>query len=99
MAGMDLSDKRSGKNSQNATPRLLKTGKGDLRYALYHAELIASIKNVDFIRYYTHKLHGRENEKGIKTKMRVKLAAKLSIIASTLMKKRGFLDPAYLSME
>jgi len=99
MAGMDLSAKRSGQNSQSATPRLSKNGKADLRYALYQAALIASIKNIDFIRYYTDKLHGREKEKGIKTKMRVKLAAKLLIIAWTLMKKREFFDPGYLSME
>jgi len=52
-----------------------------------------------FIRYYTNKLRGREKEKGIKTKMRVKLAAKLLIIAWTLMKKKEFFDPSYLSME
>ena len=34
MAGMDLSAKRSGQNSQSATPRLSKNGKADLRYAL-----------------------------------------------------------------
>ena len=34
------------------------------------------------------KLKGREKEQGIKTMMRVKLAAKLLIIALTLMKKK-----------
>ena len=50
---------------------------------------------------YTDKLRGREKEKGkgIKTKMRVKLAAKLLIIAWTLMKKREFFDPGYLKIE
>ena len=66
---------------------------------MYQAALIASNKNIDFIRYYTDKLRGREKEKGIKTKMRVKLAAKLLIIAWTLMKKRQFFDPGYLSIE
>jgi len=99
MAGMDLSANRSGKNSDNATPKLSKSGKADVRYALYQAALIASCKNIHFIRYYTNKLRGREKEKGIKTKMRVKLAAKFLIIAWTLMKKQEVFDPSYLSME
>ena len=99
MAGMDLSANRSGNKSENATPKLSKNGKADLRYALYQAALIASCKNIHFIRYYTEKLRGREKEKGIKTKMRVKLAAKLLIIAWTLMKKQEFFDPDYLNIE
>ena len=67
-------------------------------YALYHAALIPSCKNIHFIRYFTDKLRGREKEKGIKTKMRVKLAAKLLIIAWTLMKKQEFFDPDYLNI-
>ena len=35
--------------------------------------------------------------RGISTKMRVKLAAKMLIIAWTLMKKNEVFDPAYLS--
>ena len=99
MAGMDLSANRSGNKSENATPKLSKNGKADLRYALYQAAFIASCKNIHFIRYYTEKLRGREKEKGIKTKMRVKLAAKLLIIAWTLMKKQEFFDPDYLNIE
>ncbi len=49
--------------------------------------------------YYTSKLKGRAKEKGIGTKMRVKLAAKLLIIAWTLMKKRECFDPKYLRQE
>ena len=48
--------------------------------------------------YYTNQLRGREREKGIKTKMKVKLAAKLLIIAWTLMKKKEPFDPAYLNI-
>jgi len=80
MAGLDLSADRSGKGSESATPVLSKKGKADLRYALYQAALIASIRNTYFMRYYTHTLRVREKEKGIKTKMQVKLAAKLLII-------------------
>ena len=96
MAGMDLSASRSGKNSDNVTPKLSKSGKADLRYALYQAAMIASFKNIHFMKYYTEKLRGRDKEKGIKTKMRVKLAAKLLIIAWTLMKKQEYYDPGYL---
>ena len=88
MAGMDLSANRSGKNSDSAIPVISKKGKAYLRYALYQAALIASIRDRHFIVYYTNKLRGREREKGIKTKMRVKLAAKMLIIAWTLMKKK-----------
>jgi transposase len=99
MAGLDLSAERSGKRSDAASPALSKKGKADLRYALYQAALIASSRNRDFIAYYTNKLRGREKEKGIKTKMRVKLAAKLLIIAWTLMKKKEAFNPDYLNRD
>ena len=50
-----------------------------------------------FRSYFTKLLQGRERERGIKTKMRVKLAAKMLIIAWTLMKKKEVFDPVYLS--
>jgi transposase len=99
MAGLDLSAERSGKSSQIAVPVISKKGKADLRYALYQAALIASVKNRDFTVYYTTQLRGREREPGIKTKRRVKLAAKLLIIAWTLMKKREPFNPDYLKLE
>jgi transposase len=99
MAGLDLSASRSGKTSNNATPVISKKGKADLRYALYQAALIASHKNRDFIVYFTNKLKGRAQEKGINIKMRIKLAAKLLVIAWTLMKKKEVFDPARLNME
>ena len=99
MAGMDLSASRSGNKSDNVTPRLSKSGKADLRYALYQAAFVASHSNLHFIRYYTEKLRGREKEKGIGIKMRVKLAAKMLIIAWTLMKKQEYFDPGYLTIE
>ena len=99
MAGFDLSANRSGKRSDAATPVISKKGKADLRYALYQAALIASIKNRNFIVYYTNKLKGREREKGIKIKMRVKLAAKLLVIAWTLMKKKEVFNPDYLKTD
>ena len=53
-------------------------------------------KNPHFMNYFASKLSGREKEKGIGTKMRVKLAAKMLIIAWTLMKKKEVFDPGYL---
>ena len=99
MAGWDLSASRSGKKSDNVVPVISKKGKGDLRYALYQAAHIASSKNRYFMTYYTNKLRGREMENGIKTKMRVKLAAKLLVIAWTLMKKDEPFNPDYLHIE
>ncbi|OGP70261.1 MAG: IS110 family transposase [Deltaproteobacteria bacterium RBG_16_50_11] len=99
MGGLDLSADRSGKDSDKAIPEISKRGKADLRYALYQAALIASVKNRDFMIYYTNKLRGREREKGIHVKMRVKLAAKLLVIAWTLMKKKEKFNPAYLNAE
>ena len=61
--------------------------------------LIASTKNQDFMRYYTRKLEGRQKEKGIQTKMWVKLSAKMLLIAWTLMKKKEAFDPVYLKVE
>jgi len=49
--------------------------------------------------YYTNKLRGRERERGIKTKMRLKLAAKLLVIAWTLMKKKEPFNPDFLNMD
>jgi transposase len=99
MAGLDLSANRSGKRSDAATPVLSKKGKADLRYALYQGAFIASTRDKHFIAYYTKILRGREQEKGITTKMRVKLAAKLLVIAWTLMKKKESFSADYLSRE
>jgi hypothetical protein len=51
------------------------------------------------MRYYARQLVGRQREKGINTKMKVKLAAKMLIIAWTLMKNKEPFDPAYLNIE
>lgn len=97
MAGFDLCANRSGKKSNSVTPVISKQGKADLRYALYQAALVASSNDKNFITYYTNKLRGRQREKGIGTKMRVKIAAKLLVIAWTLMKKKELFDPRYLN--
>jgi len=92
MAGLDLSADRSGKRT-DVTPVVSKKGKADLRYGLYQAALIASTANKEFMTYFTNKLKGREREKGIGTKMRVKLSAKMLVIAWTLMKKKEVFNP------
>jgi len=99
MAGWDLSARRSGKKSETVTPVISKKGKADLRYALYQAAHVASSKNQYFVMYFTNKLRGREREKGIKTKMKVKLAAKLLVIAWSLMKKEEPFNPDYLNID
>jgi transposase len=97
MAGFDLSASRSGKSSEKALPVISKKGKADLRYGLYQAALVASTHNKSLKKYYEEKVQGREKEKGIKTKMRVKLAAKMLVIAWTLMKKKEPFNPEYLT--
>jgi transposase len=99
LAGLDLNAERSGKGSERARPVISKKGKADLRYALYQAAFIASTKNRYFMVYYSNQLRGREREPGIKTKMRVKLAAKLLVIAWTLMKKKEPFNPDYLNLD
>jgi transposase len=99
MAGYDLCASRSGKTSAQAIPAISKKGNADLRYALFQAAKVASGR-VELFRYYFAKmLRGRERERGIITKMRVKLAAKLLVVAWTLMKRKEVFDPAHLNME
>ena len=96
--GLDLSASRSGK-SINGSPSISKKGKAELRYALYQAALVASSRDKYFVVYFTNQLRGREKEKGIKTKKRVKLAAKMLMIAWSLMKKNESFDPRYLTSQ
>jgi len=99
MAGYDLGADRSGLSSDKAVPVISKRGNAELRYALYQAAHVASTRNRDFIGYFTRMLDGRQRERGIKTKMKVKLAAKMLKIAWTLMKKQQVFDPEYLNLE
>jgi len=92
LAGLDLSASRSGTKSDNAIPVISKQGKAGLRYALFQAATIASYKDETIRNYFTRLLKGREQERGIKMKMRVKLAAKLLVVAWTLMKRNEDFD-------
>jgi len=96
MAGLDLSADRSGKRTDVA-PVISKKGKAGLRYGLCQAALVASTRSTQFMTYFTDKLKGREREKGIGQKMRVKLAAKMLVIAWTLMKKKEKFDPGCMA--
>jgi len=99
MAGYDLSAERTGKTAEKAVPVISKKGNGELRYALYQAAHVATGKTDLFRAYFTKILRGRERERGIKTKMRVKLAAKMLVIAWTLMKTKQPFDPGYLNTD
>ncbi len=99
MAGFDLSAVRSGKKSKEAVPVISKKGNAALRYGVYQAAFVASTRNIDFVEYYTNTLRGRERERGIKTKMRVKLAAKMLVIAWNIMKKKEEFNPDYLKQD
>lgn len=98
LAGFDLNAKRSGKRSQSAVPVISKRGNTDLRYALYQAALIASYHHAGFRALFTRYLKGREKERGIRTKMRVKLAAKMLVIAWTMMRTETDFDPNLLAV-
>jgi transposase len=80
MAGFDLSAVRSGKSSKETVPVMSQKGNATLRYGVYQAVFIASTRNIDFVEYYTNTLRGQERERGIKTKIQVKLAAKMLVI-------------------
>lgn len=88
MAGLDLSAERSGKSSDSAKPVISKQGKAALRYALVQAAMVASALNPGIRLYFSKLLKGREFERGIQLKMKVKLAAKFLVVAWTLMKTK-----------
>jgi transposase len=96
LAGLDLSASRSGKNSANVGAKISKKGKASLRYVLYQSALIATSRNKYFVEYLSRLIVGREREKGIKTKMRVKVAAKMLVIAWTLWKNEEVFQCKYL---
>ncbi len=94
LAGLDLSAERSGKNSNSAKPVISKQGKAALRYALVQAAMVSSSLNPVIRSYFSRLIKGRELERGIQLKMKVKLAAKLLIVAWTLMKSREQFNPS-----
>ena len=99
LAGLDLNANRSGKTSSDSVPVISKKGNADLRYGLYQAGLIASNFNESFRRLFHDMLEGRQKERGIRTKMRVKLAARLLVIAWTMLKKNEPFDASRLTTD
>lgn len=97
MVGLDLSASSSGKSQ--GQPVVSKKGKAEIRYALYQAAMVASTRDQHFVAYFTDQLRGREKENGIKTKKRVKLAAKMLMMAWTLMKTQQRFDPQRLGAD
>jgi len=87
---------RSGKTSAAAVPVISKRGKTHLRSMLVQAAQVGATKNLRIHRQYTHWLDGRQHERGIHLKMKVKLAAKLLVVAWTLMKRLEMFDPTKL---
>ena len=71
-----------------------KQGKAALRYALVQAAMVASTANTDVKAYFARCIKGRELERGIALKMKVKLAAKYLVVAWTLMKDNKKFDPS-----
>lgn len=98
LGGFDLNAKRSGKRSNDAVPVISKRGNSELRYALYQAALIATYHNDRFRALFSGYIEGRQQERGIKTKMRVKLAAKMLVIAWTMMKTDTDFDPSLIQV-
>jgi transposase len=94
LAGLDLSAERSGKSSDKAKPVISKQGKAALRYALVQAAMVASTANPVIRNYFSKLIKGRELERGISLKMKVKLAEKLLIVAWTLMKTKEKFKPS-----
>jgi hypothetical protein len=80
-------------------PVISKKDNSQLRYALYQTAIIASTRHQLSIAYFAGMLQGRERERGIRTKMRVKLAAKMLVIAWTLMKKGEPFNPEHLNLQ
>lgn len=87
LAGMDLCASKSGKTSERAIPKISKQGKPLLRYALVQAARVAARASEPVRAYFSKLLEGRQQERGIRGKRTVKLAAKLLVIAWTLMRR------------
>lgn len=98
LAGLDLSANRSGQSSAFAKAKISKKGKTELRYALYHAAFTASTRHKLMKNWFQTKIAKRQNEKGIIMKTRIKLSAKLLIIAWTLMKRQEPFNSEYLNL-
>ncbi len=96
LAGLDLCASKSGKASERVVPRISKQGKAMLRFALIQAARVAARAHEPIRAYFSKLLEGRQQERGIRLKRTVKLAAKLLVIAWTLMRREEMFDPGRL---
>lgn len=96
LAGLDLCASKSGKASERVVPRISKQGKPMLRFALVQAARVAARASEPIRAYFSKLLEGRQQERGIRLKRTVKLAAKLLVIAWTLMRRGETFDPGRL---
>jgi transposase len=96
LAGLDLCASKSGKASERVVPRISKQGKPLLRFALVQAARVAARASEPIRAYFSKLLEGRQQERGIRLKRTVKLAAKLLVIAWTLMRRGETFDPRRL---
>jgi hypothetical protein len=64
---------------------------------LVQAAMVASTSNPTIRSYFSKLLKGRELERGIKMKMKVKLVAKMLIVAWTIMKRKEKFNPSCFS--
>lgn len=99
LAGLDLCASRSGKQSERAVPKISRQGKPTLRYALVQAAKIAPRWSEVIHSYTERQFQGREQERGIRVKVWVKVASKLLVTAWTLMKRNETFDPKKWSPE
>lgn len=93
LAGLDLCARRSGTSSDRAVPRISKQGKASLRYALVQAAMVGAHSSPALRGYFSRLVAGRTHERGIRRKMYVKLAAKLLVVAWTLMRRADTFSP------
>ena len=96
LAGLDLCASKSGKASERVVPRISKQGKPMLRFGLIQAARVAARASEPMRAYFAKLLEARQQERGIRLKRTVKLAAKLLVIAWTLMRNGDTFDPGRL---
>ena len=88
LAGLDLSRRIGAERGRSRIPVISKKGKPTSATASTRLRSSPPPKIDSSLTYFTNKLKGREKRReGMK--MRIKLAAKLLVIAWTLMKKKG----------
>ena len=100
LAGLDLNASRSGKKSQEKVPVISKRGDAELRYGLYQAALTATYHNAAFRRILRpHAGRAARKSEESAPKLASKIAAKMLVIAWTMLKKNEPFNPDYMLAE